>query len=163
MPGTTFGPSAFTRVSDAKGYLTNGVFPKMKKLQDRIALLEKEEERIAKEYGMAGHIDSVKVLQETKRRVFAARQNLAVLIGIRDDHLSGEVLCAVDHKDEERIAKEYGILGDIDPIKIIQEVRRWVEAFNESLSQLDDLNDRRLEVAQYRRNMGTKNHDRDLI
>ncbi|KAK0444675.1 hypothetical protein EV421DRAFT_1902745 [Armillaria borealis] len=147
-----------TRVSDAKGYLTNGVFPKMKKIEDSIACLEKEEEKIAKEYGMAGNIDSVNVLQEAKRRAFAARQNLSTLTRLHDRRqeldLRGEVPGDVGHKDEERIAKEYGMVGDIDPVKVVQEARRRVEASKESLLQLDELHERRLELAKYRRSIG---------
>ncbi|PBK91786.1 hypothetical protein ARMGADRAFT_187304 [Armillaria gallica] len=148
-----------TRGSDAKGYLTNGVFPKMKKIEDSIASLEKEEEKLAKEYEMAGHFDSVNVLQEAKRRAFAARQNLGILTQLHDSRqglIRGGVPGNVDNleKDEERLAKEYGMVGDIDPAKVVQEARRRVEASKESLLQLDRLHEHRLDLAKYRRSIG---------
>ncbi|KAK0238351.1 hypothetical protein EDD85DRAFT_950570 [Armillaria nabsnona] len=152
-----------TRVSDAKGYLTNGVFPKMKKIEDSIACLEKDEEELAKEYGMAGHFDSVNVLQEAKRRAFAAQQNLSILTRIHDRRQElGGVPGNVDHleKDEERLAKEYGMVGDIDPAKVVQEARRRVDASKESLLLLDRLHERRLELAKYRCSIGNINAKR---
>ncbi len=68
----------------------------------------------------------------------------------------GGVSSNVDHleKDEERLAKEYGMVGDIDPAKVVQEARRRVEASKESLLQLDRLHEHRLELAKYRRSIG---------
>ncbi len=69
---------------------------KMKKIEDSIASLEKEEDKLAKEYGMAGHFDSVNVLQEAKRRAFAARQNLSISTQLHDSR-QGLIRVSVFH------------------------------------------------------------------
>ncbi|KAK0497515.1 hypothetical protein EDD18DRAFT_1162624 [Armillaria luteobubalina] len=145
------------RVSDAKRYLTNGVCPKLKEIKDSIACLEKVEKQLAKEYGMSGRIDSANVLEKTKQGAREVQQDRSTLTRI--DHLpagaspksgcfssKGEVLGDVDRMNEERIAEKYGMSGDIDSVKIIQEVERREEAFKESLQQLDQLHERRIEL-----------------
>ncbi|PBK66818.1 hypothetical protein ARMSODRAFT_346061 [Armillaria solidipes] len=150
-----------TRAGDAKGYLKNGVFPKMKQIQDDIVSLKKEEEKLAREYGMEGNLDSVNILQEAKGRAFAARRNLNILNRLHDcrQELHTRKIKIPDdvghlEKDEERLAKEYGMVGDIDPVKVVEEARRRVEASKASLFQLDRLHERRLELAKYRRSIG---------